>query len=152
MIPIAMVSNPQLAHSVGISKDIEVGAEDFSRMKNALQEWCPGVNLDSFSVKEMGLASYLRQIKSYDLVVILFAGYNVERYGPNLWKHLCFFFGPLYGVNIEGHIFRIPRIRVSALLIREWFLKGCSLLLGKFYEMALSRKSTTSSCPARPDR
>ena len=132
-----MEFNPKFANRVGMSVDISLEESTLEKMKSSVQQWCPGAIDEPISIRSLGIQDYLRISRSFDVIIVFFAGYNIERYGPNLWKHLCLFPGSIYGVNIEGHIFKIPRVQATVLISTEFIVKGISQILGRLYAMVM---------------
>lgn len=120
------------------SCDISVCDEQRRKMMKELEGRFPAVQVEWLQLKKISLKSYFSKSRSWDLVVVFFAGYGMERYGANLWKHLLFFPRKLYGVNIDGHIFEIPRFSVFKLLVLKLTWDCLSKFSGKIYEVALS--------------
>jgi hypothetical protein len=96
-------------------------------------------------VKSLSWRQVFRLRREWKTVTVFFAGYNLERYGPNLFKHLLLFPGRIMGVNIDGRVFSLPRLRVLVLLLRQGIWDRISAFFGWLYEMAMSGNSTVSS-------
>ena len=133
------------------SVDIAVGEEQKILMIKKLEERFLKQEFECLQVKKTPLKSYLSKSRTWSSVIVFFAGYGMERYGPNLWKHLIFFPRKMFGINIDGHIFEIRRFSVMKLLLVRILWNWLSKLSGKIYEVALSWYATPSSSNSRPE-
>lgn len=91
------------------SSDISINDEKLEALSKILGETFPEQDLRVVKVRQISLSEYFQQQKHWSKVVILFGGYNIKRYFHNCWKHLIFFPGKIYGLNIEGKVFLLPR-------------------------------------------
>ena len=125
-----------------LSNDISLADLDQKFLLSKVEGSFHKYSIVAQGVKTITLREYLKQSKKFETVVVLFAGYNIERYKANLWKHLFFFFGAIYGMNIEGHLFKIPRMKAIVLILWQEVLRITFRIIGKLYELVVFGKST----------
>lgn len=123
-----------------LSNDISLADTDEKFLYHKVETAFPEYMIFSQGVKTVSAKQYLKESKKFETVVVLFAGYNIERYKSNLWKHLLFFFGPIYGMNIEGHLFKIPRVKATVLILWQEILRLMFRMIGKLYELVMFGK------------
>ena len=100
---------PHFSKHTCFSSDISINDEKLEGLSNILGETFPEQDFRVVKVRQISLSEYFQQQKHWSKVVILFGGYNIKRYFHNCWKHLIFFPGKIYGLNIEGKVFLLPR-------------------------------------------
>ena len=123
-----------------LSNDISLADLDKKFLLSKVESSFPKYSIFEQGVKTITCREYLKESKKFEIILVLFAGYNIERYKANLWKHLFFFFGPIYGMNIEGHLFKIPRIKATVLILWQEILRIIFRMIGKLYELVVFGK------------
>ncbi len=102
-----------------ISIDITLSEEARQEKLQILKRKFPDADMETIAVIPLSLASYLELRTEFDLLVVFVAGYNLENYFHNLLFHLLFFQGSIYGMNVENHLFQIPRIPCLKLICKR---------------------------------
>ncbi|MEE2925108.1 MAG: hypothetical protein VX619_10050 [bacterium] len=101
-----------------VSCDLKLDDSQSENLWVVLRKNFPHSEFLQISLNELRDVDYEVQSKKWDSVVVLFGGYNIKRYYKNCWKHLVFFKGSLYGLNIEGRLFDLPRLYCIQSIIR----------------------------------
>ncbi|PCJ20759.1 MAG: hypothetical protein COB02_00180 [Candidatus Cloacimonadota bacterium] len=101
-----------------ISNDIQLNPKKYKELITAIKSKFPNYTIQEVSIKNLNKPEYLKSIDNIDIIVVLFAGYNLKRYWNNLVKHLLFSRQTLYGINIESHFFNIPRFKTFLILLK----------------------------------
>ena len=71
-----------------LCNDISLADLDEKFLLSKVEDSLPKYSIVAQGVKTITLREYLKESKKFEMVVVLFAGYNIERYKSNLWKHL----------------------------------------------------------------
>ncbi|MCO4781779.1 MAG: hypothetical protein KC646_05595 [Candidatus Cloacimonetes bacterium] len=100
-----------------ISNDVQLAPEKKQELLKLIEHKFFNYKIQEISIKNLSWKKYRNVTKNCDTIVILFAGYNLKRYWNNLLKHLIGSNKTLYGVNIEGHFFSIPKLKTLNILI-----------------------------------
>lgn len=113
-----------------VSSDILVEDDKFEELTNIVTEFFCETQICNVKVRPMPLKTYFNESQNWSSVVIFFGGYNIKRYFHNCWKHLLFFPRPLYGINFEGKLFKLPRFyalkSIVAHELKTYFLRICA--------------------------
>ena len=126
-----------------ISCDIKLDSTQREILWAVLRNNFPNSEFTEVSLIELNDQEYRAQSKHWNRVVILFGGYNIKRYYKNCWKHLIGFNGSLYGLNIEGKIFNLPRLYSLQSILRFEIKKVALSVLANLSFRLFVRKSKT---------
>ncbi len=126
-----------------VSCDLKLDSNQWDVLWCVLREKFPDSEFEEIQLKNLCHNEYRKQSKKWDSVVVLFGGYNIKRYYYNCWLHLISFKGPLYGLNIEGKLFDLPRIYSITSIIRFEFKKFILSTLANTSFKLFLRKSKT---------
>ncbi|MCJ8346514.1 hypothetical protein MJH12_13300 [bacterium] len=102
-----------------ISNDVQLKKEKYYELVLAIQERFFDYQIEELSIKNLSWKEYQNKVQDAETIVVLFAGYNLKRYWNNLVKHLVTPSKTLYGINIEAHFFKIPRIKTLSILLHS---------------------------------
>ena len=118
-------------NTVCISCDLKLHDSQWDILWPVLREKFPEAKFAEIKLKQMDSPDYKLQKSNWSSVVILFGGYNIKRYYSNCWRHLICFKGPIYGLNVEGRLFNLPRLYSIQSILRFELNKLALKILAK---------------------
>lgn len=102
-----------------ISNDVRINPEKHAELTQLVNNEFSQYQIKEASIRNLSWRQYFSATKDCEVIVVLFAGYNLKRYWTNLVKHLLTPGKTLFGVNIEGHFFPIPRVKTFVILLQH---------------------------------
>ena len=119
-----------------ISCDLILSSGQYQFILKHIRSKYPDYEFDEIRLEDLKRSEFKRRKVSWSRVIIVIGDYSIKRYFKNCWPFLSRYGGSIKGINMDGHIFDLPRTFTLYILIKEQLKQRLYRLVASLYEVA----------------